>query len=82
MGNEPGGTMETNRRLARKTLFASFAVAATAVSLSWIASGFLPADPHVGVTRAQAMIDRAERIQDVHASAPLVKLAQVRTIVR
>jgi len=66
------------------TIRIAFAAAALAVALggaSSIASGFLPADPHVAEVRAQALLDRTDRMRDA-ASPVLIRTASAMPTLR
>ena len=69
-----------NRR-AERTVFAAAAALVAALGLSTLASAFMPADPHVGATRAHAVLDRATGIHDA-AAAGTLRLASVKVLIR
>jgi hypothetical protein len=75
--------MDTMITPAQRTLFAAAAIAASALGLSVLASSFLPADPHVEIARAQAVLDRVERVQHAQTlQQGNVTTAAATTIVR
>jgi hypothetical protein len=70
-----------SRRIER-TAFAAVAFAAMALGTSIVAQGFLPADPQVGIARARAVLDRAERVGDARALPRPLEYAQIEVVVR
>jgi hypothetical protein len=65
-----------------RAVFACLGVVATAIAFSQIATAFLPADPHVGVQRATALLDRADQIRVQAAGEDrLVRTVSVITLI-
>lgn len=75
--------MPTLTSRTERSIIAGAALALTAVTLSLLTSGFLPADPGLERARAEQMLARGERVQNAQMLAETrLHAASVATILR